>query len=250
MDANERVAELAHLISQLPVANYSLLRALTAHLILIVQNANVNKMTMRNVGIVFSPTLGIPAGVFSLMLGEFNKVFSVEPEQSEAAAYAEEHLAVANVSPLASKRNSRHYADGAADKMLGLVGRSLEAPSEESDEEVLSEHEESGAETENEVEIVQTVESLSSSDGPSPSSVSTHTPPADTPPAGKVASNYSHNSGARVAKAANVAASRGLQVATDGESRRASGLPVSPRPVGKTTFISGTPTHSTPSTPR
>ena len=38
----------------------------------------MNKMTVQNVGIVFSPTLGIPAGVFSLMLGEFNKVFNVD----------------------------------------------------------------------------------------------------------------------------------------------------------------------------
>ena len=78
VDAQERIKELTSLISQLPLANYSLLRALTAHLILIVQNSNVNKMTIRNVGIVFSPTLGIPAGVFSLMLGEFNRVFSVD----------------------------------------------------------------------------------------------------------------------------------------------------------------------------
>ena len=64
----------------LPLANYSLLRALTAHLILVVQNSSVNKMTIRNVGIVFSPTLGIPAGVFSLMLGEFNRVFNVDAD--------------------------------------------------------------------------------------------------------------------------------------------------------------------------
>ena len=35
---------------------------------------------MRNAGIVFSPTLGIPAGVFSLMLGEFNRVFNVDAD--------------------------------------------------------------------------------------------------------------------------------------------------------------------------
>src|SRR5882762_10077307 len=78
VDPQERIQELSYLIASLPIANYSLLRALTAHLILIVQNAGVNKMTMRNVGIVFSPTLGIPAGVFSLMLGEFNRVFNVD----------------------------------------------------------------------------------------------------------------------------------------------------------------------------
>ena len=115
MDAQERIKELSSLISQLPLANYSLLRALTAHLILIVQNSNVNKMTMRNVGIVFSPTLGIPAGVFSLMLGEFNRVFNVnEPEEQGEEA---------DDSP--ARRNSRHYSDAAADKLLGLVGRSL-----------------------------------------------------------------------------------------------------------------------------
>ena len=36
---SERIDELASLVSQLPFANYSLLRALTAHLILIVQNS-------------------------------------------------------------------------------------------------------------------------------------------------------------------------------------------------------------------
>jgi len=115
VDTQERIKELSSLISQLPLANYSLLRALTAHLILIVQNSNVNKMTMRNVGIVFSPTLGIPAGVFSLMLGEFNRVFNVD----ELEAHGEEP----DGSPV--RRNSRHYSDAAADQLLGLAGRSL-----------------------------------------------------------------------------------------------------------------------------
>ena len=39
---------------------------------------------MRNVGIVFSPTLGIPAGVFSLMLAEFNRVFNVDDAEIAA----------------------------------------------------------------------------------------------------------------------------------------------------------------------
>ena len=102
------------------MANYSLLRALTAHLILIVQNANINKMTMRNVGIVFSPTLGIPAGVFSLMLGEFKRVFNVDGtlEEPEEPADSSEPSASA-------RRNSQHYSDAAADQMLGLAGRVL-----------------------------------------------------------------------------------------------------------------------------
>lgn len=133
MDAQERIRELSHLIAALPLANYSLLRALTAHLILIVQNSNVNKMTMRNVGIVFSPTLGIPAGVFSLMLGEFNRVFNVDADydhdhddiggQEDSNGRLPEHSS----EPL--RRNSRQYSDAAADQLLGLSGRSLSSAS-------------------------------------------------------------------------------------------------------------------------
>ena len=128
VDPQERIKELSQLIAALPLANYTLLRALTAHLILIVQNSNVNKMTMRNVGIVFSPTLGIPAGVFSLMLGEFNRVFNVDadndadepgPKEGAAGGGLLEHPA----EPL--RRNSRQYSDAAADQLLGLSGRTL-----------------------------------------------------------------------------------------------------------------------------
>lgn len=123
-DPQERIKELSRLIASLPIANYSLLRALTAHLILIVQNANVNKMTMRNVGIVFSPTLGIPAGVFSLMLGEFNRVFNVDgtlDEESQAVVVEDGQDQSADM----GRRNSKQYSDAAADKLLGLSGRTL-----------------------------------------------------------------------------------------------------------------------------
>ena len=70
---------------------------------------------MRNVGIVFSPTLAIPAGVFSLMLGEFNRVFSVDDANDVSEEKSDE----------LSRRNSRQYSDAAADQLLGLSGRSL-----------------------------------------------------------------------------------------------------------------------------
>jgi RalA-binding protein 1 len=130
VDPQERITELSHLIAILPVSNYSLLRALTAHLISVVQNANVNKMTMRNVGIVFSPTLGIPAGVFSLMLGEFNRVFNVNDDASEAESAAVENPStIPRVSDAsgtdANHRNSKHYLDATTDQLLGLSGRTL-----------------------------------------------------------------------------------------------------------------------------
>ena len=50
-------------------------------------------MTTRNVGIVFSPTLGIRAGLFSLML-EFNRAFDVN---DDAYAYEAESAAITSV---------------------------------------------------------------------------------------------------------------------------------------------------------
>ncbi|KAI9495430.1 hypothetical protein BDB00DRAFT_814652 [Zychaea mexicana] len=75
LDRKDRVNELGRLVSLLPIANYTLLRTLTAHLIRVVRNSDVNKMTMRNVSIVFSPTLGVPATIFNLFISEFEYIF-------------------------------------------------------------------------------------------------------------------------------------------------------------------------------
>src|SRR6185369_1572330 len=75
LDRRERINELGRLVSALPIPNYTLLRTLIAHLIHVIQNSDINKMTARNIGIVFSPTLGIPAGVFNLFMAEFDYIF-------------------------------------------------------------------------------------------------------------------------------------------------------------------------------
>jgi RalA-binding protein 1 len=59
----------------LPKPNLALISALSQFLIQIVDNADVNKMTLRNVGIVFAPTLNMPAPVFSLFLTEYDNIF-------------------------------------------------------------------------------------------------------------------------------------------------------------------------------
>ncbi|RXW23955.1 hypothetical protein EST38_g1889 [Candolleomyces aberdarensis] len=198
MDAQERIRELSQLIAALPIANYTLLRALTAHLILIVQNAGVNKMTMRNVGIVFSPTLGIPAGVFSLMLGEFNRVFNVDQDNEIAGDEADDTKASEVMDP---RRNSRQYTDNAADQYLGLTGRSLQkaAPASDdtqSDGDDLSVQDESGTDTaEGEITIDS---SSSSSPEQDQDSASITISPPDTPVASKMS------------KASGVAASKGI----------------------------------------
>lgn len=67
---------------KLPQVNFCLVRAISAFLIGVVNNADVNKMTIRNVGIVFSPTLNIPAPVFAMFLTEFDAIFEVNPADS------------------------------------------------------------------------------------------------------------------------------------------------------------------------
>jgi RalA-binding protein 1 len=74
-DKNEKITALNKLVHSLPEANFALLKALSGHLLRIVDNSDVNKMTIRNVGIVFSPTLNIPAQVFSMFLHEYRYIF-------------------------------------------------------------------------------------------------------------------------------------------------------------------------------
>ncbi|OAD08365.1 hypothetical protein MUCCIDRAFT_123332, partial [Mucor lusitanicus CBS 277.49] len=54
-----KICEVGRLISTLPLANYTLLRSLCAHLIRVIENSDKNKMTLKNISIVFSATLGI-----------------------------------------------------------------------------------------------------------------------------------------------------------------------------------------------
>jgi RalA-binding protein 1 len=86
------VRRLAELVRELPKVNYEVLQVLSKHLKRIVQRSQENKMTIRNgksrcqlanysVGIVFSPTLNIPAPVFSLFITEFAVVFD-EPDDT------------------------------------------------------------------------------------------------------------------------------------------------------------------------
>ncbi|VDB84971.1 unnamed protein product [Peniophora sp. CBMAI 1063] len=219
VSAEERLTELTRLIRALPLANYSLLRALSAHLILIVDNNAQNKMTMRNVGIVFSPTLGIPAGVFGLMLGAFNRVFDVDDPNGGAPV---------EVEPVQDeRRNSRQYTDAAADRLLGLSGRTLSrgagpgigapraTPEAEAD-----------TDTDDDNELELSVHDESGTEG-------TATDAEDEAAAAKE----------REGRARALAAGRGLSINT-AESKRASrlppgagagghvGLPSSPRPTG------------------
>ncbi|KAJ8127548.1 hypothetical protein O1611_g6089 [Lasiodiplodia mahajangana] len=79
----EKIAALAELVQRLPLANETLLKYLIAFLIKIISHSDMNKMTVRNVGIVFSPTLNIPAPVFALLLQNYQGIFGIEPAEYE-----------------------------------------------------------------------------------------------------------------------------------------------------------------------
>jgi RalA-binding protein 1 len=74
-DRQKKVVAFNSLVHRLPRPNLALLRALSQFLIEIVNNSDVNKMTVRNVGIVFAPTLNIPAPVFSMFLTDYDSIF-------------------------------------------------------------------------------------------------------------------------------------------------------------------------------
>ena len=81
-DKQQKIFAFNTLVRQLPRVNFSLLRTLSEYLLEVVQNSDRNKMSVKNVGIVFSPTLNIPAPVFALFLTEFDAIFNQRQEQA------------------------------------------------------------------------------------------------------------------------------------------------------------------------
>lgn len=83
-DHEQKVSAYSLLVQRLPPFNYSLLRTLAEYLLHVVNNADKNKMSIRNVGIVFSPTLNIPAPVFAVFLTDFQAVFGNQDSQQQS----------------------------------------------------------------------------------------------------------------------------------------------------------------------
>ncbi|KIX97816.1 uncharacterized protein Z520_06594 [Fonsecaea multimorphosa CBS 102226] len=90
-DKSQKIVAFNLLVHQLPSANFSLLRTLSQYLLEVVQNSERNKMTIKNVGIVFSPTLNIPAPLFALLLTDFESIFD-KPADRESVRSTELEL--------------------------------------------------------------------------------------------------------------------------------------------------------------
>ncbi|GAA5961252.1 hypothetical protein JCM3765_002885 [Sporobolomyces pararoseus] len=119
----DRVNALGKLVARLPIEEYTLFRFFFAHLCVIAQNAETSKMNLRNLGIVFSPTLAIPAPLFALFLLEFDLVFAVEKETGNAKPIMVDDEAPVDTELDASEtrrahRNSQLYQASNADKLM------------------------------------------------------------------------------------------------------------------------------------
>ncbi|KAJ3027087.1 UNVERIFIED_CONTAM: RalA-binding protein 1 [Siphonaria sp. JEL0065] len=83
------LSTLAGYLISLPIVTYNTLKLLLAHLDEIQLHANINKMSLGNLSIVFSPTLQIPANLFCCLVKNRKYLFSVRvpqgtsPQQSE-----------------------------------------------------------------------------------------------------------------------------------------------------------------------
>lgn len=103
-EGQARMITLRTLVQSLPRPNFDLLRILSRHLRAIVDNAEQNKMTLRNVGIVFSPTLNIPAGVFSLFIAEYEAIFG--PRNAIPEIHAAGKISLSSITSPTSQANS------------------------------------------------------------------------------------------------------------------------------------------------
>ena len=83
-DRADYVTRLGQLMYRLPSENYSLLRLLCNHMNKVAANADVNKMTVKNIAIVLSPSLVIPTSLLSIFLTEFSQIFALG-EQGDRA---------------------------------------------------------------------------------------------------------------------------------------------------------------------
>ncbi|RKF73091.1 hypothetical protein GcM1_245022 [Golovinomyces cichoracearum] len=104
VDTKEQINVISGLVRKLPTENVVLLRHLASFLIKIIRKSDINRMTVRNVSIVFSPTLNIPASIFSLFLQQYYKIFDREPDYCSNAT--ETSLNSSNESDVVNKEQT------------------------------------------------------------------------------------------------------------------------------------------------
>ncbi|KAF2098431.1 RhoGAP-domain-containing protein [Rhizodiscina lignyota] len=115
LDLEERQAKITAfnlLVHRLPAPNLALLQALCSFLIEIVDASATNKMNVRNVSIVFAPTLNIPTPLISFFLTDYNDIYGDEVQEDQASPVREQLVEAARPQAPASEwdgiRSPRH----------------------------------------------------------------------------------------------------------------------------------------------
>ncbi|KAI9729055.1 MAG: hypothetical protein M1828_000140 [Chrysothrix sp. TS-e1954] len=85
----QKITAVNFLVHSMPEPNVELLRALSRLLIAVVGNSGVNKMTARNVAIVFAPTLNIPSPLINLFLTDHEAIFAAPADPVAASPVLE-----------------------------------------------------------------------------------------------------------------------------------------------------------------
>ena len=78
-DHVNKVTAFNTLVHHLPLENFVLLRTLSAYLSEVVSQSSQNKMSVRNLAIVFSPTLNLQVPIITMFLTEFDSIFDQSP---------------------------------------------------------------------------------------------------------------------------------------------------------------------------
>ncbi|WFD35876.1 Rho GTPase activating protein [Malassezia cuniculi] len=95
----EVVRQIGKLMYRLPPENYSLLRLLCGHMNRVVAYSTWNKMTVKNICIIFSPSLVIPTPLLSIFLTEYTLVFALGDNGDRAPIDVDGKPIVAESSP-------------------------------------------------------------------------------------------------------------------------------------------------------
>lgn len=117
----EKIVAVNVLVHKLPRANRALVEALAMFMVRIVENVAVNRMNVRNLGVVFAPTLNVPGPLISLFVEEKDRIFGTPYDEADSPISSsqqhQQHESLAAAMHGSSGSHAQHNASGSASSM-------------------------------------------------------------------------------------------------------------------------------------
>ncbi|KAK0933687.1 Rho GTPase activating protein [Friedmanniomyces endolithicus] len=107
LHGRDKVVALNVLVNRLPKPNRALLQALSEFLLAIVNHADINKMNVRNVGIIFAPTLNVPGPLISSFVEDLAHIFGPCPSATPDSPLSVTEMLVPTHQPTLSPADLR-----------------------------------------------------------------------------------------------------------------------------------------------